>query len=193
MKKLSLILCAALLCALVACGGEDTDEKEKKTDSEITISPTEALTPTSAGLHNEGNLDNSENYSDIWGDDTATLTPSEDGGKEMTPTQGAEDGGNEVATPTPVNSNSGEKDEATPTPGITKDADKNPETTPGGVVVTVTPTQGTDTSKPTVSSTVSPKPTNQATATITPTTEGLDSDSGSAPLDNLDWGPLIPM
>lgn len=189
MKKLSLILCTVLLCALVACGGDDTDNQENKNGSETTVSPTKVMTPTTGGLNNEGNLGNSEDYSDIWGDDTATLTPSEDGsenGEDITPTQGTEDSGNESATPTPVKNNSGEGNEATPTPGITKDAVETP---------VATPTTGAVTCTPTVSATLTPKPTAVLTLTATPapSSGGLDAGSGSAPLDDLNWGPLIPM
>lgn len=196
MKKLSLILCGVLLCALVACGGDDTDNQENKNGFEITISPTEALIPTTDGLSNEGNMGNSEDYSDIWGDDTAILTPSEDGsenGEDITPTQGTEESGNESATPTPVKNNSGNSNETTPTPGITKEAVETPETTPTEAVLTVTPTSDAVPSTPTVSPTLTPESTTQETITPTPTTGGLDSGSGSAPLDDLNWGPLIPM
>ena len=187
MKRISLLLFGMLLCMLVACKKEEVNDVDSETNMDILIT----VTPVEDGLENKEDLDNSEDYDDLW--EEVTPTPLE----EATPTP---DGELEITnTVTP----SVEAPDATNTPTPTKDKDetKLPELTKEAVEV------------PTLSPTTRPEPTkaggvtmapveDDVVATVTPTpttvpTMGEDEsglgDEDSAPLDDLNWGPLIPM
>ncbi len=142
MKRISLILFGMLLCMLVAC----EKEKENNVDSDMNSDNIEAVTPTTGGLDNKEDLNNSEDYNDHW--EKVTPTPLE----EATPTPDGE----LVITNTVTPSVDAPDATNTPTPAEDKDEAKLPELTKEAVKF------------PTLSPTTKPEPTKTGGVTMAP-------------------------
>ncbi len=177
MRKYYILLCVCVMLFSVACdGGEDSSAKPSQSgglqnggtfEDDNVIDFGDLITPTNAPTGTEVTLIPEPTQGE--GDEisqTPTLIP-EEVSPTPEPTQGEENG----MTPTVM------PEETSPMPKPTQGEDNGSKPTP-----TVTPEQLPPTP------TVTPEP---ASPTPTPSDDGLGSGN-KPPLDDLDWGPLIP-
>ena len=173
MKKITIVMCALAIMSFTACG----DDKDNDTEKKITTTAS-----NKGGIVSQDELDEdgAVNFDDIIGDDS-----SEKHDENATTTT--------ISKPLDLPENSDEIDTSTTTVG-TENTDTITNSVPEKDNVTVTTV--TTTKKPAQSvttTTKAPVKTDKTTTTTKPKAENPLQSEGKAPLDNLDWGELVPV